>query len=308
MTPRERRRDQREIDGILLLDKPSGLSSNAALQRAKRAFHARKAGHAGSLDPLATGMLPVCFGQATKACGLLLESGKSYRALLQLGTATSTGDAEGEVTSAAPVPPLTAESVDAMLATFVGERLQLPPMYSALKVAGQRLYELARRGQTVERVPRPIVIHAIRGSLRSAEILDFTVTCSKGTYVRTLGEEIAASFGTVGHLAELRREAVEPFDPGRMVSLEQVERLADGDPDELHSLLLPTDTALAGLPAVRLDATQTERLLHGRETRVGPAMAGSVRAYDSAGRFLGLLDVAADGEARVRRLFVSGAG
>ena len=212
------------------------------------------------------------------------------------------------MTASAPVPELTADAVDAVLASFAGERLQLPPMYSALKVAGQRLYQLARRGQIVERTPRRIVIHAIAGGLVAPDLLAVRLTCSKGTYVRTLGEEIAVSLGTVGHLAELRRESLEPFDPDRMVPLERIEALAAGERTELEKLLLATDAALGNLPAINLDPAQTERLLHGRETQVGPEQVGSVRAYDPAGRFLGLLDVSASGGARVRRLFVSGAG
>ncbi|HSN73178.1 MAG TPA: tRNA pseudouridine(55) synthase TruB [Steroidobacteraceae bacterium] len=302
------RRFAREVDGILLLDKPLGLSSNAALQRVRRAFGARKAGHGGSLDPLATGMLPLCFGQATKACGDLLGASKVYRARIELGRATDSGDAAGETVATAAVPDLTPHAVDTVLAGFLGERLQTPPMYSALKVGGRRLYELARRGETVEREPRRIVIHRLcRVALDSGQ-LEIEVHCSKGTYVRVLGEEIAAALGTVGHLGALRRERVEPFDADAIVGLDVVESLADRDPSALASLLLPVDASLSGLPAVVLDEDDTRALLHGRAVQLRAGTEGAARTYGPDGRFLGLVQVSGDGVAKVRRLFVPGAG
>jgi len=198
-----RRVEWRRVDGILLLDKPVGLSSNQALQQVRRLYRAAKAGHTGSLDPLASGVLPLCFGQATKVAGLLLDSDKTYRASLALGSRTTTGDREGAVVETRPVPPLEEEAVRAVLEGFVGERQQIPPMYSALKRDGEALYALARRGVEVERIPRRIRILGV--ALESLEDgrLEFEVTCSTGTYVRTLGEEVAEALGTCGYLEAL---------------------------------------------------------------------------------------------------------
>jgi tRNA pseudouridine55 synthase len=298
------------VDGVVLLDKPPGLSSNQALQRVRRVLRAAKGGHAGTLDPMATGMLPLCFGQATKACGPLLGSSKAYRALLRLGSATDTGDAEGRVVREAPVPELTRARVAVVLEGFAGHHDQLPPMYSALKRDGRPLYELAREGLEVAREPRPV--HIERLTLLSVGRLEieFDVVCSKGTYIRVLGEEIAAALGTCGHLGALRRLWVEPFAPDAMVSLESIEQWAgQGEPPaERPSWLEPVDTAFRARPRIDLDRLQA---LHLRQGRVLSAPAGSaashaVRAYDAEGQFLGLVTVGADGTVRVERLFVSG--
>jgi len=302
------RRAARAVDGILLLDKPLGLSSNAALQRARRAYGAAKAGHGGSLDPLATGMLPVCFGQATKTCGSLLGASKTYRATIKLGTATQTADAEGETIATAPVPELMPALVDEVLASFVGVRTQIPPMHSALKVAGRPLYERARRGEVVDRAPRRIEIHSIARIAMGGELLEVELRCSKGTYVRTLAEDLATALGTVGHLAALRRLAVEPFGAARMIALDEVESLAERDPQRLADCLLPIDAALCDLEAIELGPDQAAALVHGQALQVEHAPAGLVRAYDRSGRFLGLTDVSASGVVRVRRLFVPGVG
>ena len=202
----------RDLSGILLLDKALGVSSNKALQQVRALFGAAKAGHAGSLDPLASGLLPVCFGQATKVCGRLLSSGKTYRVLVELGARTESGDGETEVVERAAVPPLDDRAVDAVLATFLGEQEQVPPMHSALKFEGKRLYELARRGETVEREARRIVIHRIERVRLGGEELEFDVYCSKGTYIRTLAADIAARLGTLGYVRGLRRLSLDPFD------------------------------------------------------------------------------------------------
>ena len=195
----------RDISGILLLDKALGVSSNTALQQVRALYNAAKAGHAGSLDPLASGLLPVCFGQATKVCGRLLSSGKTYRVLVQLGARTESGDGETPVIERAVVPPLDDRSVDAALAAFLGPQQQVPPMHSALKFEGKRLYELARRGESVEREPRAIVIHRIARVRLEGDELEFDVYCSKGTYIRTLAADIAAGLGTIGYVRGLRR-------------------------------------------------------------------------------------------------------
>jgi tRNA pseudouridine55 synthase len=300
------------VDGIVLLDKPAGLSSNQALQRVRRRLLAAKGGHAGTLDPMATGMLPLCFGHATKACGQLLGSSKCYRATLRLGSATDTGDAEGSVILEAAVPALETPLVEAVLAGFVGDRDQVPPMYSALKRDGRPLYELAREGIEVVREARPIHIDRLRLVSITGRDLEFEVVCSKGTYVRVLGEEIAAALGSCGHLAALRRVWVEPFSATGMVSLDEVERPAgEHESDaERPAWLLPVDLAFRHRPRIELDSAQARHLRQGR-VLVAPAgtpESAGTAAYGPDGGFLGLVAVGADGAIRVERLFVSGDG
>ena len=300
----------RDLDGIVLLDKPTGLGSTPALQRVRRLLRAAKGGHAGTLDPLATGMLPLCFGQATKACGPLLGASKAYRARVLLGAATDTGDADGSVVRTGPVPAVDAGRLEAVLAGLSGERDQLPPMYSALKRDGRPLYELARRGEEVERAPRRVTIHHIELLAWTDAVLEFEVRCSKGTYVRVLGEEIAAGLGTVGHLAALRRLWVEPFGDRPMVTLETIEAWAGEGPadDARPEWLLPVDTAFAGLPRLDLDRLASMHLRQGRVLPLQiPPGACTARVYDTAGQFLGLVEPAPGGGVRVARLFVPGA-
>ncbi|HEY0685205.1 MAG TPA: tRNA pseudouridine(55) synthase TruB [Steroidobacter sp.] len=301
------KRFHREVDGILLLDKALGVSSNAALQQVRVVYGALKAGHAGSLDPLASGLLPVCFGQATKVCGRLLNSGKTYRVLVQLGELTPSGDAETEVIERAPVPPLTAAGVDAVLAQFLGNQQQIPPMHSALKFEGKRLYELARKGESVERPPRDIVIHKIaRVSTEeglAANQLEFDVYCSKGTYIRTLAADVAVKLGTLGYVKGLRRLSVDPFGDLPMVTLET---LSGETQEQLTGRLLSVDTAFADLPRVDLDNSAVHSLLLGRTvTGETPAPIGEVRLYGLAGRFLGLGEGQPGGRVKPSRLFVS---
>ena len=217
----------RSLDGIVLLDKPLGLSSNHALQRVKRLFAARKAGHSGSLDPLATGMLPICFGKATKLSAQLLDARKCYRFTIQLGARTATGDTEGEVVEQCPVPALDAAGIRTVLAGFTGPQMQIPPMYSALKHQGQRLYSLARQGIEIEREPRPVHLYILELEEWSADRLTLQAVCSKGTYIRVLAEDIARALGSCGHVSMLRRLWVEPFKEENMVSLETLEAAPD---------------------------------------------------------------------------------
>jgi tRNA pseudouridine55 synthase len=277
----------REVDGILLLDKPVGLSSNQALQRARRLFRAAKAGHTGSLDPLASGVLPLCFGQATKVSGLLLDADKTYRARLALGVRTTTGDAEGEIVERLPVPPLAVEHVAAVLAGLTGPQDQLPPMYSALKRDGRPLYELAREGIEVPREPRRIVVYRLVLLDLATDALEFEVHCSKGTYVRTLGEDLARALGTCGHLAALRRTAVAAFDGQPTYALADLEALA-GDESALDARLLPVDAALQGWRVVRLDVAGEEDFRHGRSAACTATVAGEARVYGPTGTLLGL--------------------
>jgi tRNA pseudouridine55 synthase len=292
----------RSISGILLLDKALGVSSNAALQQVRALYNAAKAGHAGSLDPLASGLLPVCFGQATKVCGRLLSSGKTYRVIVQLGARTESGDGETRVIEQATVPSLDDRAVDAALATFVGEQQQVPPMHSALKFEGKRLYELARRGETVEREPRTIVIHRIARVRLERDELEFDVYCSKGTYIRTLAADIAARLGTIGYVRGLRRLSLDPFDELPMYTLEQLTELA---PAARDALLLQADRAFLDLPQVELTDDAVAGLLQGRTVAARQRAApGELRAYDDRGRFLGMVQGAPDGRVRPVRLFV----
>ena len=284
----------RDVDGILLLDKPEGLTSNAALQRARRAFRARKAGHTGSLDPLASGLLPVCFGQATKASALLLDADKTYAVTIALGERTATADREGEVVERAAVPALTAEFVREQAARFLGESTQVPPMYSALKHQGQRLYRLARQGIEVERAPRRIVIRRLELLALGTGHLDFELDCSKGTYVRTLAEDLARACGTVGHVLALRRLKLGPFQVPRMTTLAEIEALA-GNPQSLDAFLMPADAALPELPAVQLGAAEQACILHGQAVFAAGPAACQVRMYGPAGRFLGVGRMSSEG-------------
>lgn len=312
-SPRPRRFD-REVDGILLLDKPTGISSNAALQQARRLFRALKAGHAGSLDPLASGLLPVCFGQATKVCGQLLESGKAYRVVARLGEQTDTADAEGQVIATQPVPPLDQETVKAVVARFLGDQTQVPPMYSALKHEGKRLYELARQGETVDRAARHIHIGGIEVLRVDLSEIELEVACSKGTYIRTLVEDIAQALGTLGHVAVLRRLRVDAFGSPPMVTFAELEAAATtGDFGALAAFLLPIDHVFMHLPRVDVDEAGERHLTHGRRTwpAVGspaPAEGQQARAYGPTGRFVGLVDRQPDGALQPHRLFVRAAG
>ena len=291
-----------QLCGVLLLDKPVGLSSNRALQRVRRLLRADKAGHVGSLDPLATGMLPICLGEATKVAGEILSGRKRYRFTVQLGARTATGDAEGEVVETAAIPALDRALLEERLQGFVGQQDQVPPMYSAIKRAGQPLYKLARAGLEVEREPRRIEIFELALVALAADALELEALCSKGTYIRTLAEDIARALGTCGHVTALRRLYVEPFQDEPMQTLDTV--AAAATPDPVGALrILPADWPLGHLPAVPLDALATTRILHG-QTVDGGRVPGTVRLYDNAGRFLGIGEADGRGAVRPRRLFV----
>jgi tRNA pseudouridine55 synthase len=286
--------------GILLLDKPVGLSSNAALQRVRTLYQRIKAGHVGSLDPLASGMLPICLGEATKVAGDILAGRKCYRFTVQLGARTSTGDAEGAVVATAPVPVLEHAGLEAVLAGFRGTQRQVPPMYSALKQAGEPLYRLARAGLTVERDARVIVIDSLQLIGLAGSALELEALCSKGTYVRVLGEDIAAALGTVGHITALRRRYVEPFAEQSMHTLAELEFQSG---EERGRALLAPDAPLDPLPQVRLTAEATQRLLHGQRVSGAPPGAhGRLRLYDADGRFLGTGEADGSGLIQPRRL------
>jgi tRNA pseudouridine55 synthase len=293
------RPESRAVDGILLLDKPAGISSSAAVQQVKRLFNAAKAGHAGSLDPLATGMLPVCLGEATKLCAYLLDSDKRYTVRARVGTRTTTGDAEGQPVAASNPAELTREALAAALPRFVGETLQRAPMYSARKHEGRRLYELAREGVQVEREARPIRIHELRLTAFDAGTFDLDVRCSKGTYIRTLVEDLAAAVGQQSHVEVLRREEVSPFGAGPMVGFPALE---DSLPEARDALLLPGLRALAGWPTVTVDAAGRARLAMGQAVRsAADAPPGDTAVLDQSGRLLAIAELRAGGWLAPRR-------
>jgi tRNA pseudouridine55 synthase len=284
--------------GILLLDKPQGLSSNAALQRVRHALGRPKAGHTGSLDPLATGMLPLCIGEATKVAGDLLDGRKAYSFTARLGERSATGDAEGQIVATLPVPADAERRLREAATGFIGPSLQVPPMYSALKRDGQPLYKLARQGIEVDRPAREIELYSLE--LLGVEGADsrWRVLCSKGTYVRVLAEDLATRIGTCAHLVALRREFVEPFEGQPMVSLEQV--LAE--PGSVP--LLPADAALPQLPRLTLDNAAIRELFHGQPVPVGEVPpCARCRIYSERGQFLGLGEVQPGGILQPRRLF-----
>jgi len=289
---------------LLLLNKPPGMTSNRALQIVRRLLNAKKAGHTGSLDPSATGMLPLCFGEATKVCAYLLDADKTYRVTARLGSATDTGDADGAEIATAEVPELSLDEWDEIMQGFMGESMQIPPMYSALKKDGKRLYELARKGETVEREPRPIRIDQIRLLEAAGTRLVFRVSCSKGTYVRTLVEDIARQAGTVAHTVRLHRETVGQFRAEDMLDLATIEAQAEQDRDGLRASLLPPDEALTTIPSVELGEDEAQRFCGGQAIQVATGGEnGLKRVYEAGRRFLGVGELSVDGELAPRRVF-----
>ena len=272
------------LDGVLLFDKPLGLSSNTALQKVRRLFQAEKAGHTGTLDPLATGLLPICFGEATKFSSALLDADKTYRARVRLGQTTTTGDAEGEIISRSQVEVSEAQLPE-VLSRFVGEIRQLPPMHSAIKHQGKPLYEYIRKGETVDRKARSVTIHELVLERFAGEELEMVVRCSKGTYIRTLAEDIGQTLGCGAHLLALRRLAIGRF------SLEDAygwERLEHMDKQERETCLLPLDCMLQGLPMLELDNGQVTRIAQGQRLVLEQALPSDrIRLY-GAGEFIGV--------------------
>ena len=283
---KQTRQPRRQVDGVLLLDKHGGLTSNAALQTARRLLNAAKAGHTGTLDPMATGLLPLTFGEATKFSQMLLDADKEYEATVRLGLETDTGDAEGAVIASSDIPPaLTREGILAALTRFTGEIEQIPPIYSALKRDGKPLYEYARAGIEVEIEPRRITIHSLQLLDWSGESFRIRVACSKGTYIRSLAIDLGRALGCGAHLSGLRRTGIGPFKVEDAVSLTQLEAVA---PEARDGYLAPGDTLVRHLPPVELDAEDSHALLQGRVIGVDRAVGGLVRVYGASGRFLGL--------------------
>lgn len=292
---------KRAINGILLLDKPTGCSSNAALQRAKRLFQANKAGHTGSLDGLASGLLPVCFGEATKISGFLLNADKVYTTVGTLGIMTNTGDSDGKVVETRPIENLTQQRVETVIQTFLGEIQQVPPMYSALKHQGKALYKLARQGMTVERQARTVHIHAIDIQAITADTITLKIHCSKGTYIRTLVEEIGQALGCGAHVSVLRRLKVAHYQ--EMFDFDYLETAATQG--TLDRLLMPMESALEHLPQVVLTLEDAEAIKHGQFIHSNQApSAGLVRLVEMSTRsqFLGIGHILADGRVAPKRL------
>jgi tRNA pseudouridine55 synthase len=300
----------RRLDGILLLDKPQGLSSNQALQRVRHLFRAEKAGHTGSLDPLATGLLPVCFGEATKIAGGLLGARKGYEAVARLGITTDTDDAEGQPLRERPVPAISIDIIDAALKQLTGRIRQRPPIYSALKRGGEPLYAKARRGEVIEVDEREVDVHAFE-LLNAADLLDggepllrLHVECGSGTYVRSLVRDLGELLGCGAHVAELRRLWVDPFREPRMWTLEALQNLRSQAGERvLDACLLPIEAGMASWPQIRLSQAQAQRLSHGQGLRGPYQPPGQVALLDEHGRGLGLAEVDAEGGLRPARLF-----
>ena len=291
------------MTGVFILDKPEGFTSFDAVAVARRLFGQKKIGHTGTLDPMATGVLPVFCGGASKAVDLQLDHDKTYRAVLRLGCRTDTGDVTGTVLESAPVTAGEAELI-AALPRFVGPQMQTPPMYSAVKVNGQPLYKAARQGLTVERKARPIEVYGIEygGSPAAGEYV-LTVRCSKGTYIRTLLEDIAASIGQLGAMSGLRRTRAGLFTEADAHSMEEIVAAGEKGPDALAALLLPVERVFEPLPLLQVDGPTAARLYNGCPTSRYPAAEGRYRVRDEAGQFLGLAKVAG-GALRVEKLFV----
>ena len=307
-----RRNSGRNVNGILLLDKPAGISSNPALQRVKSLYHASKAGHTGSLDPLATGVLPICLGEATKFSQFLLDSDKRYVSTFILGVATDTGDSDGEVLDVKDASNITEGQVELAIEGFKGDIKQVPSMYSALKHNGQPLHRLARKGITIDREPRDITVFQYQvldfRSGSKAE-LDVEVHVSKGTYVRSLAEDLGAIIGCGAHVSSLRRHLAGPFNDSQCVTLEDLSRLRENDPSNLDGLLKPMDIAVADFMAVELSSNVSEYFQLGQAVMSNQAFRNGqegdiVRVFRQDGSFLGIGEVARDGQVAPKRLVV----
>ncbi|HEC20259.1 MAG TPA: tRNA pseudouridine(55) synthase TruB [Gammaproteobacteria bacterium] len=300
-----RRRDRgRNVNGVLLLDKPTGITSNAALQKVKRLFNANKAGHTGSLDPLASGLLPICLGEATKISGFLLSADKEYHAVCKLGVTTDSGDADGEVRETRPVGGISVAEVQEVLEGFLGQSQQTPPMHSAIKRNGQPLYKLAREGVEVAREPREITIHSLDLIRLEGDELELAVRCTKGTYIRVLAEDIGEALGCGAHVSALRRTGVGALHDQPIHTLEELQAVdAEGGPAALDALLLPMESTLPDWPQVRLSEDASFYLCQGQPVFV-PQLKdrGWVRLYAGNERFLGLGTVLDDGRVAPKRL------
>ncbi|MDC9729017.1 MAG: tRNA pseudouridine(55) synthase TruB [Methyloprofundus sp.] len=297
-----RRKKGLDIHGIVLLDKRGGISSNKALQEVKRLYNANKAGHTGSLDPLATGLLPICLGEATKASAYMLADDKRYQTVIQLGVMTETGDVDGNVLEVKEIPNITEAELTACLNSFVGEIEQVPPMYSALKHNGKKLYELAREGITVERKARKITIYGIECLDFTGELLTLDVRCSKGTYIRTLAEDIGHYFSCGATVKELRRTGAGDFNLADALTIEQVQELNSAG--TLQSILISVDKPLRAFPAIEVDKVAADLIMQGQQVAMpnGNSELGMCRLYHEQ-KFLGLGEMLMNAKIQPKRLF-----
>lgn len=296
---------KRKVNGILLLDKPVGMTSNEVLQIVKKIFAASKAGHTGSLDPIATGMLPICFGEATKFTQFLLEADKHYVVTGKLGEATTSGDSEGEVVTSHQIAGISVQAIEQILPKFRGKISQLPPMYSAIKHKGQPLYKLARQGINIERKSREVTVHLLKLLELNRELAKFEMHCSKGTYVRTIVADIGEMLGCGAHVVALRRLAVGPFKAAQMVTLEQLREIATkGEYRLLDELLLPVASILVGIPEVSLTKDMVHYMQQGQPLLFPNAPnSGLVKLQNKEGEFVGVGEVMEDGKVKPKRLY-----
>jgi len=299
-----KRNKGRELNGILIVDKPQGLTSNGVVSRLKRWSNAKKVGHTGALDPMATGVLPVVFGEAAKFSQYGLDADKGYLVRVQLGSATDTLDADGNVVLVKPIPELTESNILAVLGSLTGQMMQVPPMVSALKYQGQPLYKLARQGQEIERSPRPIKVFSNELlEFDSAGWIDIRVRCSKGTYIRSLAESIGEALGTVAHLSRLRRDLSGGFSLDQAKPWGALELLEDRDPETIDSSLLPVDAILSHFPRVDLTENECMILIQGQKVSgKGLDVCDTIRAYFAGGPFIGLVSVDSDGVMAAKRM------
>lgn len=310
MSENMKRPSKRSISGFIVLDKPLNMSSNQALQKVKRLLNAKKAGHTGSLDPLATGVLPLCLGEGTKLSQYLLDADKTYELVGQLGIQTTTGDAEGEVAVEMPIPAGWEQALPGVLDQFLGETQQIPSMYSAIKQNGVPLYELARKGIEVEREPRTIHIREIQTLALTESTFSLRIRCSKGTYVRTLVEDIAKALGTVGYVVALRRTHVGPYAESDMVTLETLEKaIEEGGFDAVKAYIRPLESALSDWPAVNLSPVACHYMRQGQPIRVpNLPKSGFVRMLSEQDSLIGIGEVTEDGRVAPKRLICETSG
>lgn len=307
MAQQFRSKNTKDINGILLLDKPLGISSNRALQQVKNLFHAKKAGHTGNLDPLATGVLPICFGEASKVTAFLLDSNKRYTCTAQLGKTTTTGDKEGDLLQTRSIDHQQLTNIESILEQFRGNIQQIPPMYSALKHKGQPLYKLARQGLEIERKARDVTIHELNLINQTDDTISLDVLCSKGTYIRTLAEDIGETLGCGAHLSLLRRTDVAPFDCSKLYKLEELQALADNnqlkDNDQFENILLPIDSALIKHPKIILNNEEAKRIKNGlKVTRENIPKSDMIRLYLENNDFIGIGRYSSDQQLAAKRL------
>lgn len=300
-----RNKKGRDITGIIIIDKPTGRSSNHVLQQVKRLFNANKAGHTGSLDPLATGVLPVCLGEATKVSSYLLDADKQYHVTCQLGAVTDSGDSDGTVISTSIIPEFTEQDLLAILPSFTGELDQVPPMFSALKHQGQPLYKLARQGIEIERKSRRITIYDIKLLAITADSFTLDVRCSKGTYIRTLAEDISHILGSGGHVTMLRRVAAAGYMEQQALTIEQLIASAENGLPSLDESLLPSEDALPDWPSVVLADYMVDAIRQGQAVKVEQTFeSANVRLFDPQQQFIGLADMTESGNIQPKRVFV----